>query len=59
MKTKSDHLYYSTKAYGKGLGLPITHKIIVAHNAAIAVDSEPDKGTMFHINLDTISTSGK
>ncbi len=43
---------YSTKgARGTGLGLAITQKIIHEHGGTIEVDSTPNEGTCFTINL--------
>jgi len=54
-----DHLknlfepFYTTKKKGKGvgLGLSVVYGIIEAHNGSISVDSLPDKGTTFTIQL--------
>jgi signal transduction histidine kinase/ActR/RegA family two-component response regulator len=47
--------YFSTKQRGDqkgmGLGLTICHTIIKKHGGAIAVESEMDAGTTFHIHL--------
>jgi signal transduction histidine kinase len=43
--------YYSTKLGGSGLGLPTSRKIIEAHNGSIRVDSVPQKGSSFTIQL--------
>jgi signal transduction histidine kinase len=43
--------YYSTKASGSGLGLSTSRKIIEANNGTIKVDSVPQKGTSFTIQL--------
>lgn len=44
-------LYFTTKARGTGLGLPIVHKIIEAHGGHIEVKSVPDQGSSFIIHL--------
>ncbi len=45
--------FFTTKPVGKGtgLGLTITYDIIKKHGGEIKVESEPDKGTIFTINL--------
>ncbi len=39
------------KIGGTGLGLAISKEIILAHNGKIWVESEPDKGSVFHFTL--------
>jgi signal transduction histidine kinase len=45
--------FFTTKPTGEGtgLGLALCHGIVTAHNGTIAVNSEPDIGTTFIINL--------
>ncbi len=45
--------YFSTKKQdkGSGLGLAVVHGIIQAHAGVISVESNPDKGTVFHVIL--------
>ncbi len=45
--------YFSTKAPGEGtgLGLPTVQRIVQAHGGFITVESQPGKGTRFHIFL--------
>ncbi len=43
--------YFSTKDDGSGLGLSICHSIIKKHGAMISVESTPDEGTTFTIQL--------
>jgi len=44
-------LFYSTKASGSGLGLPVSKKIITDHNGFIQVESKINQGTKFSIYL--------
>ena len=48
--------YFTTKEQGKGtgLGLSVVYGIIKEHNGEIAVESELEKGTVFHIWLPII-----
>ncbi len=43
--------YFTTKQSGRGLGLTIAYTIIRNHDGHIQVESEPEKGTVFHIYL--------
>lgn len=43
--------FYSTKASGTGLGLPLTQQIITEHGGRIHCESAPDRGTTFTIEL--------
>jgi two-component system sensor histidine kinase HydH len=43
--------YYSSRPQGSGLGLPTAKRIVEAHNGTLSVNSEPDKGTSFTIEL--------
>jgi len=45
--------FYTTKEVGKGtgLGLAVTYSIIKRHSGRIEVESEPGKGTAFHVFL--------
>lgn len=42
---------FSKYTQGIGLGLPLAKAVVEAHNGAIEVDSEPDRGTVFIINF--------
>lgn len=43
--------FFSTKAVGRGLGLATVFGIVGAHNGALAIESEPEKGSSFRIWL--------
>lgn len=48
--------YYTTKEIGDGtgLGLAVVHGIISSCGGIVSVDSEPDKGSIFHVYLPCI-----
>ena len=43
--------YYTTKQHGTGLGLAIVQSVVADHKGKIAVESEPNRGTTFRIEL--------
>lgn len=43
--------FYTTKEKGTGLGLALVHKIILAHNGQISVESTEGSGTTFTVRL--------
>lgn len=43
--------FFSTKKRGTGLGLAIVKQIVEQHGGKLSVESEPDKGTRFIIDL--------
>jgi signal transduction histidine kinase len=45
--------FFTTKPKGTGLGLAITRRIILQHQGAISVESQPGQGTTFQILLPT------
>jgi PAS domain S-box-containing protein len=53
--------YFSTKQRGPqkgmGLGLTICHSVIKKHGGALTVESEPGRGTIFHIYLPAMHAS--
>ena len=49
--------YYTTKPRGTGLGLPITNRIIKAHNGKIEIGNKETGGAVFTIKLPLGNTS--
>jgi two-component system, NtrC family, sensor histidine kinase HydH len=49
--------YFTTRASGTGLGLPIAQRIVEAHGGRIEVASQPGKGTVFSVLLPCGDTS--
>jgi C4-dicarboxylate-specific signal transduction histidine kinase len=45
--------FFTTKEHGTGLGLPITKKIVEAHNGSLGVLENRQKGAIFRIMLHT------
>ena len=43
--------YYTTKQHGTGLGLAIVQSVVSDHGGKISVESEPERGTKFTIDL--------
>lgn len=49
--SKAFQPFFSTKAHGTGLGLPIARQIIEQHNGRIAIQSAPGQGTRIEVGL--------
>ena len=47
--------FFTTKQDGVGLGLAIVSKIVDGHGGKMTVDSEPGRGSTFHIRLPTVA----
>jgi signal transduction histidine kinase len=50
--------YYTTKQHGTGLGLAIVQAVVADHAGKIWAESEPGRGTTFHIELPVIGACG-
>jgi signal transduction histidine kinase len=50
--------FFTTKGAkkGTGLGLSITYGIVQEHNGVIEVESEPDRGTRFHLEFPSVAS---
>lgn len=51
-------LFTTKLVHGTGLGLAVVHQIITRHGGHIAADSEPGRGSAFHIFLRASSVAG-
>jgi signal transduction histidine kinase len=51
LKEKIFNPFFTTKAAGTGLGLPISHRIVEDHGGVIEIDAAPGGGTAFSILL--------
>jgi signal transduction histidine kinase len=48
--------FFSTKATGTGLGLPLVARIVRAHNGDIGIESSKDAGTTVHVTFAALQT---
>jgi len=44
-------VFFTTKAHGTGMGLPISRSIIESHGGRLWATSNPERGASFHFNL--------
>jgi CheY-like chemotaxis protein len=51
--------YYTTKSEGQGLGLASCYSILRRHDGCIDVESEPGKGSTFHLYLPASTKASK
>ncbi|GLB60782.1 ATP-binding protein [Cytobacillus sp. NCCP-133] len=51
--------FFTTKEKGTGIGLMVCKKIIEAHEGCILINSQPDAGTIFKIELPLSKTNAK
>lgn len=51
VRFRAFELFYTTKAAGTGMGLPIVRKIVEAHHGFIQIESPPSGGALFRIQL--------
>jgi len=51
--------FFTTKAQGTGLGLPISHRLIEQNGGRLAVQSEDGKGTTFTVDLPACHPGGE
>jgi signal transduction histidine kinase len=57
-REKVFELYFSTKEKGSGLGLPMAYRALQLHGGSIDLESEPGKGTSFHLKLPVMEAEG-
>ena len=43
--------FFTTKASGLGMGLPLSRSIVCAHNGRLWAENNPDRGATFHLAL--------
>jgi signal transduction histidine kinase len=47
------------RGHGTGLGLAIVREVVTSHGGAVSVESEPGKGTAFHLDLPAAADAGR
>jgi len=57
-REKVFELYFSTKEKGSGLGLPMAYRALQLHGGSIDLESEPGRGTSFHLRLPVMKAEG-
>ncbi len=50
--------FFTTKAHGIGLGLPITRRLVEDHRGHLLVESQPGHGATFSVRLPIIESNG-
>lgn len=50
--------FFTTKAHGIGLGLPITRRLVEDHRGHVLVESQPENGATFSVRLPLIESNG-
>jgi PAS domain S-box-containing protein len=60
-RTRIFEPFYTTKPRGKGtgMGLPAVYGTVKNHGGAVAVDSEPNKGSAFHLYLPLVDSEAE
>ena len=51
--------FFTTRAEGTGLGLPIARRIARAHGGELTIESEPGHGTIVRISLPRDQLNGE
>ena len=59
MRERIFHPFFTTKARGTGLGLPIARQIVEAHRGTLTVESDGASGTSFIVELPTTASSAR
>ena len=58
VRAQATGLYFTTRAEGTGLGLPIVHKIMEAHGGGMEIESQPGQGTTVRLFLPAQCVAG-